>query len=706
MFLANLKSGICLTAIIIGMTGSPVNAKTTSDDREKDKDSIVVTGQNIADVEAEIAETRRTYPGSVATVTPDELELQNASNLGDVLARIPGVVYVDEDGRGTKPNIGLRGLNPIRSEYTQILHDGVPTQPSIYSEQAAYYGVPAERVSGIEVFKGGASILFGPNTVGGVVNYLTRGPSVRPFAAIADGRIDTNGDVSGNIFLSGTRGDTGYGLEYLHKEGEGFGESRDYNIEDAELTLAHALDENNDIRLHLQFYDEVSQTPGGLLRAQFDDDNKQSNKPNDFFFGKRYEADIRTQHQLGARASLELLAYAYSFERNWYLQNYVSNGTPDLTLADNNGQFLRKFQTYGFEPKFSVGYDLGAWADNRLTVGARIYYDQVDRRVQLGNSGNSREDDAVLTSFDDNSTFVAAVYAQNETKPAENLSIVPGVRYEHIVQKRTDVLADGPQSTASYDIVVPGLGIRYGLGAGSLVYANVTKSFRPPTSGNSFDPTIVTGNFNLGASTSWTYEAGFRAEPHDWLQADLGVFYTDYSDQVVVSAGTASNFDTEAYGFEGTARIGLFGLADRAGPGQPHEIYLHGGATLVDSTFSNGAFAGNELPYTPDTSLTFGVQYSYDDRADLLFQGRHLSGQFTDNANTVAENDIATIGRIDGYTVLDIKARWQVSNRLSLSAGVNNLTDKEYGTQRRTSQQKGLFAGPRRTGYVAVKASF
>ena len=65
-------------------------------------------------------------------MTADELDRQKASNLGEVLARIPGVLYVDEDGRGTKPDIGLRGLNPIRSEYVQLLADGVPTQPSMY----------------------------------------------------------------------------------------------------------------------------------------------------------------------------------------------------------------------------------------------------------------------------------------------------------------------------------------------------------------------------------------------------------------------------------------------------------------------------------------------------------------------------------------------------------------------------------------------
>src|SRR3546814_16503073 len=41
---------------------------------------------------------------------------------------------------------------------------------------AAYYNLPVETVERIEVIKGGASVLYGPNTVGGVVHYVTRRP--------------------------------------------------------------------------------------------------------------------------------------------------------------------------------------------------------------------------------------------------------------------------------------------------------------------------------------------------------------------------------------------------------------------------------------------------------------------------------------------------------------------------------------------------
>lgn len=302
---------------------APAPGRPPARAEEKKPEEIVVYGRRDEAVRAQIELTRETFPGSV----------QKASNLGEVLARIPGVAYVDEDGRGTKPDVGLRGLDPIRSQYVQILHDGIPTQPSLYSEQAAYYGVPAERVAGIEVTKGGSAIRFGPNTVGGVVNLLSRSPSTEPFSALIDARFDSNLDYVASAYLSGTRERFSYGVELMHKGGEGFRPGLEYRIDDVAASFGYQLNDDHALRFHLQFNDENSETPGGLLPAQFADDREQSNKPNDEFYGKRVQADLRTSHQLGDRQRLDTLLYAYFYERNWFLQNFVSNGTSASSRA-------------------------------------------------------------------------------------------------------------------------------------------------------------------------------------------------------------------------------------------------------------------------------------------------------------------------------------------------------------------------------------
>ena len=71
----------------------------------------------------------RTYPGARTLVTAEEIKQSGAKSVEDVLRRVPGIQIFDETGIDILPNIGVRGLNPLRSERTMVLVDGVPIAP-------------------------------------------------------------------------------------------------------------------------------------------------------------------------------------------------------------------------------------------------------------------------------------------------------------------------------------------------------------------------------------------------------------------------------------------------------------------------------------------------------------------------------------------------------------------------------------------------
>src|SRR5690606_13521136 len=153
-------------------------------------------------------------------------------------------------------------------------------------------------------------------------------------------------------------------------------------------------------------------------------------------------------------------------------------------LADDNGQFLRDFNVAGFEPRYILDLDLGP-AQSRLTIGGRVYYDEVDRHSVTGNRGTSRRGDRVSTSYEELTSFVLAAYAQEELELFDRLTLVPGVRFEHIEQTRRDLIAGTPEESVDYSVWAPGVGLKLELMPGSLAYANVTRSFRPPSFGDS-----------------------------------------------------------------------------------------------------------------------------------------------------------------------------------------------------------------------------
>jgi len=113
-------------------------------------------------------------PGSIYVIDDKELELKQSLNPHEVLKEVPGVIIQEEDGLGLRPNIGLRGAHPHRSRKVTLMEDGVLIAPAPYSAPAAYYFPLFSKITGVEVYKGPSSIKYGPNSVGGAINFVTR----------------------------------------------------------------------------------------------------------------------------------------------------------------------------------------------------------------------------------------------------------------------------------------------------------------------------------------------------------------------------------------------------------------------------------------------------------------------------------------------------------------------------------------------------
>src|SRR5690606_26306123 len=112
--------------------------------------------------------------GSAHRIDEEQLERFEDDNVHRVLMRVPGVYVRGEDGYGLRPNIGLRGASSDRSKKITLMEDGVLLAPAPYSAPAAYYFPLTTRMVGVEVFKGPSAIRYGPNTIGGAINMLSR----------------------------------------------------------------------------------------------------------------------------------------------------------------------------------------------------------------------------------------------------------------------------------------------------------------------------------------------------------------------------------------------------------------------------------------------------------------------------------------------------------------------------------------------------
>jgi Fe(3+) dicitrate transport protein len=111
--------------------------------------------------------------GSAAVINQEQIQRQTYTNPNRVLQQVPGVYVREEDGFGNFPNISLRGADGGRSSKLTVMEDGIMMAPAPYSDPAAYFSPRIGRMSSVEILKGSSQVRYGPQTTGGVINYLS-----------------------------------------------------------------------------------------------------------------------------------------------------------------------------------------------------------------------------------------------------------------------------------------------------------------------------------------------------------------------------------------------------------------------------------------------------------------------------------------------------------------------------------------------------
>lgn len=151
----------------------PLSLSATTERADSTLRDVVVTGTRAAVPERDIIST-------VSTITDDQLtQLERVSVLPTLTELVPNV-FVTQRGLmgfgvsgGAAGGINVRGLNSGTGQ-VMVLVDGHPQYQGIFGHSIAdaYQTMVAERV---EVVRGPASLLYGSNAMGGVVNIITKG---------------------------------------------------------------------------------------------------------------------------------------------------------------------------------------------------------------------------------------------------------------------------------------------------------------------------------------------------------------------------------------------------------------------------------------------------------------------------------------------------------------------------------------------------
>ena len=153
----------------------------------------------------------------VIVVDREAIERSAGRTLPEVLARTASVQLYSNGGRGKTAGVFIRGTE---SRHTILLIDGV-RYGSATLGTPAWDNIPVDMIERIEVLKGPASALYGPDAAGGVVQIFTRRGTqgFSPFAAVTLG---SNSYRELSAGLSGGQDNVRYALGVSHTDDKGF----------------------------------------------------------------------------------------------------------------------------------------------------------------------------------------------------------------------------------------------------------------------------------------------------------------------------------------------------------------------------------------------------------------------------------------------------------------------------------------------------
>lgn len=645
-----------------------------------------------------------TIPGSAAVIDQSVLQESRVFTVNEALRKVPGVVARDEEGFGLRPNIGIRGLNPTRSTKVLLLEDGIPLAYAPYGDNASYYHPPVDRFERIEILKGSGQILFGPQTVGGVVNYITPAVPVDATARLV-ASIGNEDYREAHAEYGDTIGRTGFIAHGTWKEADGARENMNFQVADLNLKLVQELTDRQALTFRSSYYDEDSQvTYSGLTLAEWRADPRGNAFANDHMYAYRWGTSATHLFAMNDAVAFTTNAYYTYFNRDWWRQSSNSNQRPNdasdpacggmanlSTTCGNEGR-VRQFWTAGLEPRVSIEHGLFG-VENVADAGVRYHYEDQYRVQANGDTPDARSPgtgpNAVLREDSDRNVEAMSAFVQNRFELGR-FTVTPGVRYEHVEYERVDNLL-GTRGTTDIDQFIPGLGGTFEPVAGTVLFAGVHRGFSPPGVADIITP--AGGAVELDAELSWNYELGVRSTPRDGVSVEATAFRMDFENQIVpasVAGGAGATLtsagETLQQGLELSGDVSSEAFVD-----WPVEVFARMAYTwLADAEYEGERYSsipgfttvrvtGNRLPYAPEQLLngTLGLRTSFGLSVEI--EGVYTDSMYTDDLNTIAVVPNGQRGRIDAYTVWNMTANYRLdacSCRLFLTA--KNLGDELY----------------------------
>ncbi|MCW6034229.1 TonB-dependent siderophore receptor [Pantoea sp. JK] len=612
---------------------------------------------------------------SVSVVTQQQLEDFQASSLTDAMRFVSGVTEGNTLA-GTEDGFVRRGFGS--NSDGSIYRDGVR------SSQGLNFDATTERV---EVLKGSASLLYGIQNPGGVINVISKKPQYVWHTKVS-GRTSSEGGGAGTVDITGPLGN-GFAFRLIAEK-----QNQDYwrNFGSEKHTL---------IAPSLQWFGEQASFLISYSDYQYDIPYDRgtafiSGKPIDI--GYKDRLDDKANHAWGHNKTLNA-HYDWQFNDDWstrvtlgWNQRQYDNNEVRVTAvnpntgvvtrrADANRGFNHKtkyvsWDLIGSQQVFGMTHDVVLGTDYEMiqTYRAHQYQGKANTGFNFNNpqydilspiTNSSTENTANANNL--NRTHSRSIYAKDSISLTDNWIAVLGGRYQHYEQRASKGFDPVVQTLDSDgNKFLPQAGLIFKVTPDVSLYTSVSKSFTPSTD--------VDDDGNVGKpEQGTTWEVGSKWQISPKLFASVALYRIDERDMSLSINGTTRAINkARSSGAE-------FELNGEVLPGWDLSAnYSYDKAEIVDDGV-NAANNGNRLQNAPRHA---GALYLSHNLAISGVPGDFRVGGGARYVGTRAGDPENSFNMPD-YVVADSFIAWNnhlFGEKTQLKLNLNNLFNKHYYT--------------------------
>jgi iron complex outermembrane receptor protein/vitamin B12 transporter len=608
-----------LASAAVTATAAAANVSAALADSELE--TIVITGTRIADIEARL-------PYSITIVDEPAIAARNPASLPDLLGEQPGLHVSQPGGGGGVTSLFIRGGEP---NFATVLIDGVKmNDPN--NTRGGSFDISSFNVGDVErmeVVRGPQSVIYGSDSLSGVVNLITQAGAPKWGVAV-DGEGGTHGYYDAALAIAGpvTR-NGGFTMRAATRDA---GDSVvGASFENTTVNAKLVLDEGQgwDVAVHGRYADSKGKAfpedSGGPDDAVIRE--KDSKSATDTAYGA--DGGITLSSSWALRGTV----YQYDHEDTFFSPGIAPGVRDGVPLRGSESDLTRTYYSAYALWQSSSAIRMTFGADYLSEDGTTKGYVEFAPGFQLPTDFELSRD-------------TVGIYGEVQLEPVAGLTFLGSVRNDN-----PDI---GDSQTTSR------LGVVYSLDSGQTrLHANWGQGFKLPSFFALGNPLV--GNPDLKPETSDTYEFGF-AQAFLGGRAELGAtyFHNDYQDLI--------DFDPELFlqVNRDSVQTAGFELEGRYDP--MAALGLRANVTYVDFTLAKGA---DPLRQRPEWSGGIDAVWKPLAAVEANLAWLYVGQTYDTSVPTGGMN-------LDAYNRVDVNVRWQAANRLIVALAVDNLFNAQY----------------------------